>query len=94
MASHNAQVDHEPTFEDIQIKTRLLNSNAISVPFMAVGGAHGHLGIVMIHMEYAVISARPWAEQHNPGHIYIIVHVTDPMDVEQLAHPSFENELQ
>jgi predicted secreted protein len=28
------KVDHEPTFKDIHIKTRILNSNAISVPSM------------------------------------------------------------
>jgi hypothetical protein len=26
------KIDHEPTFEDIQVKTRLLNGNAISIP--------------------------------------------------------------
>jgi hypothetical protein len=37
------KIDNDPTLEDIQVKTRLLNANAISVPSMAGGGAHGHL---------------------------------------------------
>jgi hypothetical protein len=41
------KIDHKPTFEDIQVTTRLLNANAISIPSMAGGGAHGHLGIIM-----------------------------------------------
>jgi formylmethanofuran dehydrogenase subunit A len=56
------KIDHEPTFEDIQVTTRLLNANAISIPSMAGGGAHGHLGIIMTQVEYATISTSPWVE--------------------------------
>jgi hypothetical protein len=49
------KIDHEPTFEDIQVTTRLLKANAISIPSMAGGGAHGHLGIIMTQVEYATI---------------------------------------
>jgi hypothetical protein len=38
------KIDHESMFEDIQVTTRPLNANAISIPSMAGGGAHGHLG--------------------------------------------------
>jgi hypothetical protein len=41
------KIDNEPTFEDIQVTTCLLNANAISIPYMAGGDAHGHLGIIM-----------------------------------------------
>jgi hypothetical protein len=34
---------------------------------MAGGGDHGHLEIVMTHMEYSVISATPCVEPFNPG---------------------------
>jgi hypothetical protein len=51
------KIDNEPTFEYIQITTRLLNANAISIPSMTVGGAHGHLGIIMSQVEYAAVSA-------------------------------------
>jgi hypothetical protein len=53
------KIDHEPTYEDIQVTTRLLNANATSVPSVAGGGAHGHLGIIMTQVEYAAISATP-----------------------------------
>jgi hypothetical protein len=45
------KINHEPTFEDIQVTTRLLNANAIAVPSMAGGGAHVHLGIIMTQVE-------------------------------------------
>jgi hypothetical protein len=45
------KIENEPTFKDIQVTTRLLNANAISITSMAGGGAHGHLGIIMIQVE-------------------------------------------
>jgi hypothetical protein len=44
----------------IQVTTRLLNANAISVPSMVGGGAHGHLGIIMNQVDYASISSSLW----------------------------------
>jgi hypothetical protein len=79
------KIDNEPTFEDIQVTTRLLNENAISVPSMAGGGAHGHLVIIMTQVEYAVISASPWADSFNPNAIPIIPPDTNAMDADQLA---------
>jgi hypothetical protein len=63
------KIDNEPAFEDIQITTRLLDANAISVPSMACGGAHGHLDIIMTQLEYTAISISPWVEcwESNPG---------------------------
>jgi hypothetical protein len=46
-----SKIDIEPTFEYIQVPTCLLNTNAISIPSMAGGGAHGHLGIIMTQVE-------------------------------------------
>jgi hypothetical protein len=66
------KIDNEPTFENIQITTRLLNDNAISIPSMAGGGAHGHLGIIMTQVEYAAISTSPWVGPYNPNAIPII----------------------
>jgi hypothetical protein len=53
------KIDNEPTSEDIQVTTCLLNANSISIPSMADVGAHGHLGIIMTQVEYSVISASP-----------------------------------
>jgi hypothetical protein len=53
------KIDNETTFQYMQVKTRLLNANSISIPSMEGGGAHGHLGIIMNQIEYAAISASP-----------------------------------
>jgi hypothetical protein len=45
------KIYHEPTFEDIQVTPHLLNANAIAVPSMAGGGAHGHLGIIITQVD-------------------------------------------
>jgi hypothetical protein len=79
------KIDNEPTFEDIQVTTHLLNSNAISVPSMAGGGAHGHLGIIMTQVEYATISASPWVERFNTNSSPIIPPVANAVDAAQLA---------
>jgi hypothetical protein len=75
------KIDNEPTFEDIQITTRLLN---VEIPSMAGGGAHGHLGIIMNQVEYAAISASPWVEPFNPNVIPIIPAGTNAVDAAQL----------
>jgi hypothetical protein len=79
-----------PTFEDIQVTTRLLNANAISVPSMVCGGAHDHLGIIMTQVEYAAISETPWVEPYNPNAISIIPPGTNAVDAAQLAHTHAE----
>jgi hypothetical protein len=79
------KIDNKPTFEDIQITTRLLNANAISIPPMAGGGAHGHLGIIMAQVEYAAISTSPWVEPYNLNAIPIIPSGTTAVDAAQIA---------
>jgi hypothetical protein len=79
------KIDNEPTFEDIQVTTRLLNENAILVPSVAGGGAHGHLGIIMTQVEYAAISASPWVEPYNPNDISIIPPGTNAVDAAQIT---------
>jgi hypothetical protein len=79
------KIYNEPTFGYIQIKTRLLNANAISIPSMAGGGAHGHLGIIMSQVEYTAVSASPWVEPFNPNDITIIPPGTTAVDAAQLA---------
>jgi formylmethanofuran dehydrogenase subunit A len=53
------KIDREPIFEDIQVTTRLLNANTISISAMAVEGVHGHLGTILTQVEYYVISPKP-----------------------------------
>jgi hypothetical protein len=80
------KIDNEPTFEDIQITTRLLNAYAISIPSMVGGGAHGHLGIIMSQVEYMAVPASPWVEPFNPNAIPMIPPGTNAVDAAQLAH--------
>jgi hypothetical protein len=84
------KIDNEPTFEDIEVTTCLLNANAISIPSMAGGGAHSHLGIIMTQVEYAAISAPPWVDTFNPNAIPIIPPGTNAMDAAQLARMDAE----
>jgi hypothetical protein len=41
------KVTEEPTFEDLKVIRRLLNTNAIRVSSYVGGGRQGHLGIIM-----------------------------------------------
>jgi hypothetical protein len=77
------KINNEPNFEGIQIATRLLNANTISVPSMAGGGKHGHLRIIMTQVEYSVISGTPWDKPHNTGPIPLIATDTNPMAAAQ-----------
>jgi hypothetical protein len=84
------KIDNEPTFEDIQVTTRLLNANAISVPSMAGGGTHDHLGIIMTQVEYSAISDYSWVEPYNPNVIPIIPPGTSAVDEAQIARMNDE----
>jgi hypothetical protein len=77
------QIKNEPIFEDIQITTRLLNANAISIPSMEGGGAHGHLGIIMSQVE--AVYASPWVEPFNLNNVPIIPPGTNAVDAAQLT---------
>jgi hypothetical protein len=79
------KIDHELTFEDIQVTTFLLNANAISIPSMAGGRADGHLGIIMTQVEYAAIETSPWVYPYNPNAIPIIPPGTTAVDAAQSA---------
>jgi hypothetical protein len=79
------KIVHTPTFENIQVTTHLLNANAISIPSMAGGGAHGHLGIIMTQVEYATISTSPWVDPYNPNAVPIIPPCTTAVDAAQIA---------
>jgi hypothetical protein len=80
------KIDNEPTFEDIQVTTHLLNANAIAVPSLTVGGAHGHLVIIMTQLGYAAISATPWVEPYNHNYIPIIPPGINDVHAAQIAH--------
>jgi hypothetical protein len=50
------KVTGEPTFEDLKVIRRLLNTNDMSVASYEGGGRHGHLGIIMTNEEYFAVA--------------------------------------
>jgi hypothetical protein len=61
------KVTKEPTFEDLKVVRRLLNTNALSVVSYEGGGGHGHLGIIMTNEEYFKIVVDVFPVPNNPG---------------------------
>jgi hypothetical protein len=61
------KVAGEPTFEDLKVIRRLLNTNAMIVSSYVGGGRHGHLGIIMMNEEKFAIAADVFPIPDNPG---------------------------
>jgi hypothetical protein len=63
------KVTGDPTFEDLKVIRRLLNTNAMSVASYEGGGHHGHLGIIMTNEEYFAIAVDvfPVPANHVPS---------------------------
>jgi hypothetical protein len=61
------KVTGEPTFEDLKVIWRLLNTNAMSVASYEGGGRHEHLGIIMTNEEYFAIAVDVFPVPANPG---------------------------
>jgi hypothetical protein len=61
------KVTGEPTFEDLKVIRRLLNTNAMSVASYEGGGCHGHLRIIMTNEEYFTIAIDVFPVPNNPG---------------------------
>jgi hypothetical protein len=61
------KVTGEPTFEDLKVIWRLLNTNVMSVASYEGGGRHGHLGIIMTNEEYLTIAVDVFPVPNNPG---------------------------
>jgi hypothetical protein len=60
-------VTGEPTFKDLKVIWRLLNTNAMSVSSYVGGGCHRHLGIIMMNEEDFAIAADVFPVPENPG---------------------------
>jgi hypothetical protein len=60
------KVTGEPTFEDLKVIWRLLNTNAMNVASYEDGGRHGHLGIIMTNEEYFAIAVDIFPVPNNP----------------------------
>jgi hypothetical protein len=61
------KVTGEPTFEDLKVIQRLLNTNAMSVASYEAGGHHGHLVIIMTSEEYFAVAIYVFPIPNNPG---------------------------
>jgi hypothetical protein len=67
------KVTGEPTFEDLKVIRRLLNTNAMSIASYEGGGHHGHLGIIMTNEEYFAIAVDVFPVPNNPGPLSAVV---------------------
>jgi hypothetical protein len=61
------KVTGEPTFEDLKVIRRLLNTNAMSVASYKGGGRHEHLGIITTSEEYFAIAVDVFPVPNNTG---------------------------
>jgi hypothetical protein len=61
------KVTGEPTFEDLKVIRRLLNTNTMSVASYEGGGRQGHLGIIMTNEEYFAVAVDVFPVPNNPG---------------------------
>jgi hypothetical protein len=62
-----SKITREPTFEDLKVIRRLLNTHAMSVASYEGGGRHGHLGIIMTNEKYFAIAVDVFPVPVNPG---------------------------
>jgi hypothetical protein len=61
------KVAGEPTFEDLKVIWRLLNTNNMSVSSYEGGGHHVHLGIIMTNDKYFAVAVDVSPVPNNPG---------------------------
>jgi hypothetical protein len=65
--SYLPKVTGEPTFKDLKVIRRLLNTNTMSVASYEGGGHHGHLGIIMTKEEYFAVAVDVFPVPNNTG---------------------------
>jgi hypothetical protein len=65
---HNSlpKVTGEPTFQDLKIICRCVNTNAMSALSYEGGGRHGHLGLIMTNDEYFALVTDVFTAPENP----------------------------
>jgi hypothetical protein len=63
----------EPTYEDIAMMQKGLNTNFLSIPSNAGGGCHGHLGLLMTAGHYTAISPIPFGAAADPGPVALVL---------------------
>jgi hypothetical protein len=68
---HNTlpKVTGEPTFEDLNIVHRYLNTNTMNVSSYEGGGLYGHLALIVTNDEYFALATEVFTAPENPGAI-------------------------
>ena len=61
------RIDGEPTYTTIKAIHDILKSNASSIPTSLGGGAHGHLGLILLPALYVIITGHNFNQPANPG---------------------------
>jgi hypothetical protein len=66
---HNSlpKVTGEPTFEDLRIIRRHVNTKTMSVLLYKGCGRHGHLGLIMTNDKYFALATDVFTAPENPG---------------------------
>jgi hypothetical protein len=59
-------VTGEPTFEDLKVIQRILNTNAMSVASYEGRGRHGHLRIIIKNKEYFAVAVDVFPVPNSP----------------------------
>ena len=65
------KIHGEPTFDSIKTLHNELKTNSQTVPSNLGGGTHGHLGLVLNHQQYALLSDAPFIALVHPGILVI-----------------------
>jgi hypothetical protein len=60
------KVTGDPTFEDLNVIRRLLNTNAVSVASYEGRGRRGHLSIIITNEEYFAVAVDVFPAPNNP----------------------------
>ena len=65
------KIHGESTFDSIKTLHNELKTNSQTVPSNLGGGTHGHLGLVLNHQQYALLSGAPFIALVHPGTLVI-----------------------
>jgi hypothetical protein len=84
--SYRLKVTGEPTFKDLKVIWRLLNTNTMSVASYEGGGRHGHLGIIMTNEEYFAITVDVFPVPNNSVPLAAVVMGTTAAVIAETYH--------
>ena len=85
------KIHGEPTFDNLLHLHNQLKANAKSVPSSLGGGQHGHLGLVLSHQQYQLLSLTPFNRPANPGIFTIPQPFQGTYEQIQIEHAQFKS---